>query len=57
VRRYPGGHFDIYIEPLRSRVIADQIAFLQAHVAQAQDRQPGSMRSGAVARAPRTQSK
>jgi pimeloyl-ACP methyl ester carboxylesterase len=32
VRRYPVGHFDVYVEPLRSRVIADQIAFLLAHL-------------------------
>jgi dienelactone hydrolase len=32
VRRYPVGHFDVYIEPVRSRVIADQIAFLRAHL-------------------------
>jgi hypothetical protein len=30
VRRYPVGHFDVYVEPLRSRMIADQIAFLRA---------------------------
>lgn len=32
VRTYPGGHFDPYVEPLFSQVIADQIAFLHAHV-------------------------
>ena len=32
VRTYPGGHFDPYVEPLFSRVIADQTAFLRAHV-------------------------
>ncbi|MEG9227347.1 alpha/beta hydrolase [Aeromicrobium sp. Sec7.5] len=32
VHLYPGGHFDPYVEPLFSRVIADQIAFLQTHV-------------------------
>ncbi len=32
VHTYPGGHFDPYVEPLFSRVIADQIAFLQTHV-------------------------
>jgi dienelactone hydrolase len=31
VRRYPVGHFDVYVEPLRSQVIADQIAFLRTH--------------------------
>jgi dienelactone hydrolase len=29
-RRYPVGHFAVYVEPLRSRVIADQITFLRA---------------------------
>jgi acetyl esterase/lipase len=32
VRRYPVGHFDVYVEPLRSRVIADQITFLRTHL-------------------------
>ena len=32
VRRYPVGHFDVYVEPVRSRVIADQIAFLRTHL-------------------------
>jgi pimeloyl-ACP methyl ester carboxylesterase len=32
VRRYPVGHFDVYVEPLRSRVIADQIAFLRRNL-------------------------
>jgi len=32
VRRYPVGHFDVYFEPLRTRVIADQIAFLRQHL-------------------------
>ena len=31
VRRYPVGHFDVYVEPVRSQVIADQIAFLRTH--------------------------
>ena len=32
VRRYPVGHFDVYVEPMRSRVIADQIDFLRGHL-------------------------
>lgn len=32
VHTYPGGHFDPYVEPLFSRVIADQIEFLNTHV-------------------------
>lgn len=32
VQRYPAGHFDVYREPLRSRMIADQIAFLRTHL-------------------------
>jgi fermentation-respiration switch protein FrsA (DUF1100 family) len=32
VRRYPVGHFDVYVEPVRSQVIADQIAFLRPHL-------------------------
>lgn len=32
VRSYPGGHFDPYVEPLFSRVVADQLAFLETHV-------------------------
>lgn len=32
VRVYPGGHFDPYVEPLFSTVIADQLAFLREHV-------------------------
>jgi uncharacterized protein len=31
VRRYPVGHFDGYVEPVRSQVIAEQIAFLGTH--------------------------
>jgi dienelactone hydrolase len=30
--RYPVGHFDVYMEPLRSQVISDQIAFLRRHL-------------------------
>jgi dienelactone hydrolase len=29
VRRYPVGHFEVYVEPVRTQVIADQIAFLR----------------------------
>lgn len=32
VRVYSGGHFDPYIEPLFSTVLADQLAFLREHV-------------------------
>ena len=32
VRRYPVGHFDVYVEPVRSQIIADQIAFLRNHL-------------------------
>jgi pimeloyl-ACP methyl ester carboxylesterase len=32
IRRYPAGHFDIYIGALFERVVADQLAFLQTHV-------------------------
>lgn len=32
VRIYPGGHFDPYVEPLFTQVIADQLSFLQEHV-------------------------
>ena len=31
LRRYPGGHFDPYVEPHFSRVAADQVEFLAAH--------------------------
>ena len=30
VRHYPVGHFDVYVEPVRTQMIADQIAFLRA---------------------------
>jgi len=33
LRRYPGTHFDFYRDPLRRRVLADQIDFLRAHLA------------------------
>ncbi len=32
VRGYSGGHFDPYVEPLFSAVVADQLAFLGTHV-------------------------
>jgi acetyl esterase/lipase len=32
VRVYAGGHFDPYVEPLFTNVIADQLAFLREHV-------------------------
>ncbi len=32
VRVYPGGHFDPYVEPLFTSVIADQVSFLREHV-------------------------
>lgn len=32
IRLYDEGHFDIYVEPAFDQVIADQIAFLAAHV-------------------------
>ena len=32
VRVYPGGHFDPYVEPLFTSVVADQITFLREHV-------------------------
>jgi hypothetical protein len=32
IRRYPAGHFDIYIGEAFERVINDQLAFLHAHV-------------------------
>jgi uncharacterized protein len=32
VRVYPGEHFDPYVEPLFTTVIADQLAFLRQHV-------------------------
>lgn len=32
VRVYEGGHFDPYVEPLFTSVVADQIAFLAGHV-------------------------
>jgi dienelactone hydrolase len=47
VRRYPVGHFDVYVEPLRSQVIADQIAFLRDHVARDQVGAAGGATAGA----------
>jgi dienelactone hydrolase len=32
VKRYPGGHFDLYVEPRFDEVVADQIAFLRRHL-------------------------
>jgi uncharacterized protein len=32
-RRYPGTHFDFYRDPVRQRVLADQIGFLRMHLA------------------------
>lgn len=32
VRVYCGAHFDLYVEPLFTTVIADQLAFLRQHV-------------------------
>jgi hypothetical protein len=32
IRRYPAGHFDIYVGEHFERVISDQLAFLQTHV-------------------------
>lgn len=32
VRHFPAGHFDVYIEPFRSQIIADQVAFLHKHL-------------------------
>ncbi len=39
VHVYPGGHFDPYIEPLFTSVIADQLSFLRDHVPAAGTRQ------------------
>jgi dienelactone hydrolase len=36
VRHYPVGHFDVYVEPVRKQMIADQIAFLHTHLAESQ---------------------
>ncbi|MET3961098.1 hypothetical protein ABIE44_001032 [Marmoricola sp. OAE513] len=32
VRTYAGGHFDPYVEPLFSAVVADQLDFVAEHV-------------------------
>jgi uncharacterized protein len=32
VRRYAAGHFDVYVEPWRTRNIEDQVAFLTKHL-------------------------
>jgi hypothetical protein len=33
VRRYPIGHFDVYVGAARDRAIADQLHFLRRHLA------------------------
>ncbi len=33
LKEYPSGHFEPYVEPLFSRIIADQLAFLAEHLA------------------------
>lgn len=33
LRRYPGDHFDFYRDPVRRRVLVDQIEFLRTHLA------------------------
>jgi len=35
VRRYPAGHFDIYVGELFERVVADQLEFLERHLLRA----------------------
>jgi hypothetical protein len=32
VRHYPVGHFDVYVDPVRTQMIADQIAFLRSYI-------------------------
>ncbi|MBB3084052.1 alpha/beta hydrolase [Geodermatophilus sabuli] len=32
LRRYPGTHFDLYRDPVRQQVVADEIDFLRAHL-------------------------
>jgi fermentation-respiration switch protein FrsA (DUF1100 family) len=32
LRRYAGGHFDVYVEPLFERVVTDEVAFLGTHL-------------------------
>jgi pimeloyl-ACP methyl ester carboxylesterase len=32
LRRYPVSHFDFYRDPVRQRVLADQIDFLRTHL-------------------------
>ncbi|OUS88561.1 alpha/beta hydrolase [Rhodococcus sp. NCIMB 12038] len=34
IRRYPVGHFDVYVEPWRTHNINDQVAFLRKHLTQ-----------------------
>jgi fermentation-respiration switch protein FrsA (DUF1100 family) len=40
VKRYPGGHFDLYVEPLFDEVVADQVAFLRRHLLDAGSEAP-----------------
>ena len=35
LRRYPGTHFDFYRDPVRGRVLADQVEFLREHLTDA----------------------
>jgi hypothetical protein len=35
LRRYPVGHFEFYLPPIRDEVIADQVDFLRTHLAPA----------------------
>lgn len=37
LRRYPGDHFDLYRDPVRRRVLADQVEFLRTHLAVARN--------------------
>jgi pimeloyl-ACP methyl ester carboxylesterase len=39
LRSYPGGHFDVYYEPLLERVADDQVSFLARHLLGAGDAQ------------------
>jgi pimeloyl-ACP methyl ester carboxylesterase len=32
LRRYPVSHFDFYRDPVRQRILADQIDFLRTHL-------------------------
>ena len=42
LRRYPGTHFDLYRDPVRQQVVADQIDFLRAHLAADRTRPGGA---------------